>query len=94
MAIFSPLADELRPTSDTSNTVSAIGELRLKSSVNLVPGGILLQEKSNDHSLLVLHPAGKPLNVRRRLRFNNCRSLEARTRMPNPGARRVHSIGL
>jgi hypothetical protein len=57
MEIFSLLPEELTPASDTSNTVRFIGELRLKSPVNVVR--IFLKEKPNDHSLLVLHPTVK-----------------------------------
>jgi hypothetical protein len=59
MEVFSPLPDELTSMSNTSNTVSIIGELCLKSPVNVVRIRVVLQEKSNDHSLLVLHPTVK-----------------------------------
>jgi hypothetical protein len=51
MEIFFPLPDELTPMSDTSNTVSVIGELCRKSSVNVVR--VFLQDNSRDQSLLV-----------------------------------------
>jgi hypothetical protein len=65
MEVFSPLSDELTPTSDTSNTEGVIGELCLKSPLNVVRIYILLKEKPNDHSLLIIHPAVKNLNVQR-----------------------------
>jgi hypothetical protein len=65
MEAFSPLPDELTLASDTSNTVGGIGEPCLKPPVNVVCVRVLLEEKPNDHSLLVLHPAVKNLNVQR-----------------------------
>jgi hypothetical protein len=67
MVVFSPLRDELTPASHTSNTVGVIGELYLKPPVNVVRAcvRVILKEKSNEHSLLVIHPALKNLNVER-----------------------------
>jgi hypothetical protein len=59
MELFSSLPDELTSASDTSNTVSTIGELCLKPAVNVVRVRVFLNETPNDHSLLVLHPAVK-----------------------------------
>jgi hypothetical protein len=72
MEVFSPLSDQLtltlRPPSDTSNPVGVIGELCMKSPVNVVRVRVrvLLREKPSDHSLLILHPAVNNLNVQRR----------------------------
>jgi hypothetical protein len=63
MEVFSPLPDELIPASDALNTVGVIGELCLKPPVNVVRVRVLLKEKPNDHSSLVLHPAVKNLNL-------------------------------
>jgi hypothetical protein len=65
MEIFSPVHDELIPTSDTSTPVLVIGELHLKPPVNVVGVCAFLQQKPNDHPLFVLHPAVKNLNVPR-----------------------------
>jgi hypothetical protein len=70
MEVFSPLSDELTPAYDTSNTVSVIGELCLKSPVHVARVHVLLKEKPNDHSLLILHPAVKKLNVQRSSHFS------------------------
>jgi hypothetical protein len=63
MEVFSLLPDEPTPASDTSNDVSVIDELYLKSLVNVVNIRVFLKEKPNDHSLLVPHPVVKNLNV-------------------------------
>jgi hypothetical protein len=59
MEIFPPLPDELTPESDTSNTMSVIGELCAKTPVNVVCVRAFVKEKLNDHSSLILHPAVK-----------------------------------
>jgi hypothetical protein len=59
MGVFSSFSDELAPVSDSSNSVTIIGELCLKPPLNAVRVCIFLEEKLNDHSLLVLHPAVK-----------------------------------
>jgi hypothetical protein len=59
MEVFLPLPDERTPTFGTSKTVNVIGELGLKPPGNIVRVRIFVKEKPNDHSLLVLHPAGK-----------------------------------
>jgi hypothetical protein len=53
MEVFLPLFDELTPASGILNTVGLIGEL----SLNVVR--VFVKEKSNDCSLLGLHPAVK-----------------------------------
>jgi hypothetical protein len=65
MEVISPLPDEQTPASDTSNTVGIIGELFLKPPLNIIRVRLFLREKSNDHSLLVLHPAVKSFNAQR-----------------------------
>jgi hypothetical protein len=65
MEIFSPLPNELTPTPDTSNTLSVIGELRLKPPLNVVRVRVFLQEKTNDRLLVVLHAGAKIPNIHR-----------------------------
>jgi hypothetical protein len=62
------LPDELTPADETSNTVGVIGQLCLKlhATVVRVRVRVLLKEKPNDHSLLVLYPAVKNLEAQRR----------------------------
>jgi hypothetical protein len=92
MEVFSPLPDERTRASDTSNTVAVIGELCLKPPVNVVRIRVLVKEKPNEHSLLVLDPAVK-ISTYRNISISNDRcSLSARARMPSSGARKVHSI--
>jgi hypothetical protein len=59
MDVFLPLPDELTPASDTSNTVSIIGELCLKSPMKVVCVRLFLREKPKDHLLLVFPPTGE-----------------------------------
>jgi hypothetical protein len=70
MEVFSPLPDELTPASDISNTLAVIGKLFLKPRVNIVRVRVLLKEKPNDHSLVLLHPAVKNVNVERCSHFS------------------------
>jgi hypothetical protein len=69
MEIFSPLPDKLTPAPDTSNTVRVIGELCLKSPMNVVRVRAFPQDKPIDHSLLELDPAVENTNVLRRGHF-------------------------
>jgi hypothetical protein len=66
MEVFSPLPDKPTPVSDTSRTVSVIGELCLMLSVNVVRIRISLKAKPNDRLLSVLHSAAKNLNLQGR----------------------------
>jgi hypothetical protein len=67
MEVFPPLPDELTSTPRSSNTEGVISELCLKPPVNgvHVRVRVILKEKANDHSLLVLHPAVKNVDVQK-----------------------------
>jgi hypothetical protein len=93
MEVFSPLPDELTPASDTSNTRSVISELCLKPPVNIFRVCVLLEEKLNGHSLLMLHPAAKNLSIQRYEHFEG--SLLSLGQGPDASSsvRKLHEIG-
>jgi hypothetical protein len=57
MEVLATLSHVLTSAVDSLQTVAGIVELRLKLPMNLARRNVFSVEKSNNHSLLVLHPA-------------------------------------